>query len=275
MMRECMPKVSILLSVFNNEDTIKRSIKSVLSQTYSNFELIIINDASNDQTCYILEELSNTDCRICVYTNVNNLGLTCSLNKGLKFCNGDYIARIDADDIWHQDKLQKQMDFMLKNPEYALLGTAYEEVDSKGQYYRGSTVPFHQESEALKKAMIKYNPFFHSSVIIRRDVLTKFGGYDKSCFYAQDYNLWVRIAAEYEIANLSHILAYRGMSQDNISVKKEKQQRISALKSKLLALKMHNNIFNYRYLIADVVVIIMPKVIVNLVRLIKTKILVW
>lgn len=262
--------VSVLLSTYNDVSTIESAISSVLNQTYDNFEFIIVNDASTDATAEVLNKFSENDRRITVYSNIENMGLTRSLNRGLTHCTGVYIARIDADDLWHKDKLGEQLDYMFDHPECALLGTAYEEIDDYGEYFRASTVPLFTNDGDLRSSMVRFNPFFHSSAIVRKDVIELLNGYDESCRYAQDYNLWVRIAEKYNIANLPNVLAYRRIMADNISVKKEKQQRISALRSKVLAIKLlDNNFLNYRYLLNDMAVIVLPTVLVSLIRSLK------
>jgi len=265
--------VSVLLSTYNDISTIESAVNSVLNQTYDNFEFIIVNDASTDATAEVLNKFSENDRRITVYSNIKNMGLTRSLNRGLTHCTGVYIARIDADDLWHKDKLGEQLDYMFDHPECALLGTAYEEIDCYGKYFRASTVPLFTNDGDLRSSMARFNPFFHSSVIVRKDIIESLNGYDERCKYAQDYNLWVRIAEKHNLANLPKVLAYRRITAGNISVRKERQQRISALRSKVLAIKLlNNNFLSYRYLLNDIAVIVLPAVLISYVRLIKKKI---
>ncbi len=264
--------VSVLMSVFNDESTLDAAVESVLAQSYGNFEFVIINDASNEKASLKLDTVAKLDSRISIYTNDTNLGLTRSLNRGIGYCHGAYVARIDADDVWHIDKLLKQIQYVGQYPKCVLLGTAYDEIDRKGDFLRPSTVPIDTDDASLRKAMIKYNPFFHSSVLIKLDILKQLNGYSNDCFFAQDYNLWVRIAEKHNIANLPEVLAYRRITADNISVKKERQQRISALRSKVLAIKLLDDKFlNYRYLLNDMAVIVLPTILISLIRSIKGK----
>ncbi len=114
------PLVSIIIPTYNGQTKwIQLAINSVLNQTFCNFELIIINDASTNDIEQCIINFLNTDTRILYYRNTENLGLTATLNKGLSYANGKYIARIDDDDIWcDQDKLSKQIGFMENNPDY-------------------------------------------------------------------------------------------------------------------------------------------------------------
>ncbi len=262
--------VSVLLSTYNDASTLEASINSVLNQSYKNFEFIIVNDASSSDTVEILNEFSKKDHRITVYSNSENIGLTRSLNRGLAHCSCAFVARIDADDMWHKDKLREQLDYMYDHPECALLGTAYEEINEFGEYCRASTVPLFTDNERLTNSMVRFNPFFHSSILVKKGVVESLNGYDERCKYAQDYNLWVRVAENHDIANLPKVLAYRRITTANISVRKERQQRISALRSKVLAINLlSNNLLNYRYLLNDVAVIVLPAVLISLARSIK------
>jgi len=265
--------VSVLLCTYNDIYTLESAVNSVLAQTYGDFEFVIVNDASTDATQDVLDKFAKKDSRIAVYLNSENIGLTSSLNRGLSHCGCEYVARIDADDLWHKDKLQRQMGYIKEHPECALLGTAYEEIDASGLRIGAATVSLFTDNEQLKNAMVKFNPFFHSSVIVKRSLLVFLNGYNEAFRYAQDYNLWVRIAENNTVANLPEILAYRRITADNISVKKERLQRVSALKSKILAIKLlGGGSLQYKYLLGDFAVIISPASLVSLARSFKRKI---
>lgn len=259
--------VSILMAVYNGAAFIGQAIASVLHQSFENFQFLIIDDASTDTTSDIIQRYADQDKRIDLYTNNKNLGLTCSLNYGLKYCRGAYIARIDSDDIWHQDKLLYQMEYLKRHPDCALLGTAYFEIDKKGRFFREATVPLIKSDESIRRNIIKFNPFFHSSVIFRKDICIRLGGYDETYRYAQDYNLWVRIVAHHQVANLPQILSYRRMTSDNISAAKERRQRWYAIRSKLLAHRLLKRPFcEYRYLLNDIGVLVLPCLLVQKIR---------
>jgi glycosyltransferase involved in cell wall biosynthesis len=123
------PLISIIMSTYNWEKYIEKSIDSVLNQIYTNFEFIIIDDYSTDDTYKIIKQYLNKDERIVYVKNLSNLGLTKSLNKWLELANGKYIARIDDDDLWEKEKLEKQMKFLNDNKEYWIVWTNFKYID--------------------------------------------------------------------------------------------------------------------------------------------------
>jgi len=200
------PIISVVLPVYNGVITIKAAVESILDQTYDNFELIVINDGSTDETSEILASFN--DKRLTVL-NQKNQGLAASLNRGIQQSKGKYIARIDADDIAFPERLQKQVNFMEANPAIVVMGTAARLIYSNGTQ-RVRYRPL--DTASIRKNIIKICPFTHSSVMIRKDVLDKVGLYDVAKDGAkktlvEDYDLWVRIlAAGYEMANTAEVL---------------------------------------------------------------------
>ena len=200
------PIISVVLPVYNGVITIKAAVESILDQTYDNFELIVINDGSTDETSEILASFN--DKRLTVL-NQKNQGLAASLNRGIQQSKGKYIARIDADDIAFPERLQKQVNFMEANPAIVVMGTAARLIYSNSTQ-RVRYRPL--DTASIRKNIIKICPFTHSSVMIRKDVLDKVGLYDVAKDGAkktlvEDYDLWVRIlAAGYEMANTAEVL---------------------------------------------------------------------
>jgi glycosyltransferase involved in cell wall biosynthesis len=209
------PLVSIVMSVYNGVKYIAESVKSILTQTYTNFEFIIINDGSTDGTREILE--SYQDERI-VLIHQENMGLTKSLNKGIALAKGKYVARQDADDVSKSDRLEKQVAYMEAHPQVGLLGTRLEFIDDKGDVLRPSLLP--TDNEVLQERLVRINQFCHASVLIRREALDKVGEFRDYFRYAQDYDLWLRIAEHYEIANLPDALVQYRELDDAISSEK-------------------------------------------------------
>lgn len=194
------------MAVYNGEHYLNESIDSILSQTFQEFEFLIIDDGSTDRSCDIIN--SYQDSRIRLVTNNRNIGLPCSLNKGLELARGEFIARQDADDLSEPDRLEKQVKFMLANPDLALLGTWYKKIDENGQEISRKKLPC--QCNQLRWSLLFYCPFIHASVMLRRSALEEIGFYDPSFTYAQDYDLWSRIAQRMSVANLNeHLVAYR------------------------------------------------------------------
>ncbi len=216
------PKVTILMSVYNGEKFLKETLESILSQTFSNFEFIIIDDASTDKTASILKEYTKKDNRIRIIKNKKNIGLTRSLNKGIKSSQGKYIARIDAGDIALPVRIEKQIKFMKDNKEIGLLGTNYFEVNKKGKIIREISLPTNNKN--IKKELIKKNPFAHPTVLIRKLVLNKTGLYDEKLKLSQDYELWFRISQVSNLANLPEPLTKVRKTKKSLSFQKRKEQ---------------------------------------------------
>lgn len=260
-------KVSIIVSIYDSNKTLSKMIDSVLNQTYTDFELILINDGSKDNSLNIMKDYLQKDKRI-VLIDKENSGLTKSLNIGLKKAKGRYLARLDADDEWFSTKLEKQIKFLEDNLEYVLIGTSYNEIDDNNKiiYKKQRTSLLCSHSEILDN-ITKFNPFFHSSVVFRRIVLETVGFYNEDYKYTQDYEYWIRIMSTYKVANLEEVLASRRYSENMISVLKEKEQRLYALKSKLLAIKLLKKPVNeYKYLINDILVYFLPKGMIDFIR---------
>ena len=199
------PSISVLMCIYNGERYLKEAIFSILNQTFTDFELILINDCSTDRTGEILDSFS--DSRIKIIKNNKNIGLTKSLNKGLLKALAKYVARQDADDLSHPDRLMKQLNFLINNKDIALIGSQSRVIDQNGKVIKSRG-----EYKALTHFGIYYqlmfgNPFTHSSVMFRKDViLDEFGGYNEEFRYNQDFELWSRVIFGYKVANLSEIL---------------------------------------------------------------------
>ena len=219
------PFVSIIMSVFNDERYLPDSIESILSQTYKNFEFIIVNDGSSDSSLKILEHYAALDDRI-VLLDQKNHGLTKSLNRALGICKGDYIARMDSDDISDSLRIEKQIDFLMKNQEYALVGTNVVKIDKNGkQLYINSTK---YRDNSIRKTLKYRNCFAHGSVMINSKIISGKIRYDEDFKYAQDYKLWTSIAKSHKVANLKEPLYKLRIHDKSITQKNIEEQSIYA-----------------------------------------------
>ena len=195
--------ISVILPVYNCKEYIKDSIKSILQQTYYNFELIIVDDGSDDGTLNILNNFK--DKRIKLYKNKYNRGLIYCLNKALSKSKGQFIARMDADDVCELDRFEKQINFFIENKEVSVLGTAVKLIDNNNRVYKKYSYP-------LNDNFIKWSMFFfcsicHPSVMIRSFVIKKVNGYNSKSKFAEDYDLWIRlIKKKYKFSNLQDSL---------------------------------------------------------------------
>ncbi len=187
------PDISVIMSVYNGEEYLEEAIESVRKQTFTNWELIVINDCSKDSTGDILADFAAKDERIKVYTNEVNLKLPASLNKAISLSSGKYIARMDADDISLPDRLSKQYEFMENNEDIALSSCRFMTV--KNGVYASGGAGGRCDSAALRVMLLVANPILHPGVIARAEVMKTFC-YDTTRTCTEDLELWTRMAAE-------------------------------------------------------------------------------
>lgn len=201
--------VTVIMCTHNDEKYIAMAIDSVLMQTYSNFEFIIINDASTDRTPNIILDYCKKDSRIIYKSNKQNFGLTVNLNLALSISQGKYIARIDADDYWTSElKLSAQVNFLEKNFDYSLIGTRAIVVNKNNKELYKLNYP--TEDREIRKNMLLQNSFIHSSVLIRNKTLHRVGLYNVTNETSQDYELWLELGRRRKMANIAdYWVAYR------------------------------------------------------------------
>lgn len=195
--------VSIILPTYNGAVRISDAIKSVLNQSYTNWELLVIDDGSKDNTKEIVENFTKTDSRVKYIKNENNLGIQKTLNKGIREAKGEYIARIDDDDIWcDSQKLEKQVEFLDKNKDYVLVGTGVIVVDEGGKELFRYLVSVSDYD--IRERLLGKNCFVHSSVVFRKAIVLEIGGYGEGSDvrHMEDYDLWLRIGLKGKFANL-------------------------------------------------------------------------
>jgi len=222
-MTSALPKVSVVMAVFNGEKHLAESMDSILAQTFSDFEFIIVNDGSSDGTTGILSACS--DPRI-VRIERENRGLTRSLIEGTESARGDYIARMDADDVSLTQRLERQVCALDADPEVGLIGTKYCFMDETGAHILPRTVPC--SDEELQAVLLEANPFMHGSVMFRRECIERVGAYRESFEFSQDYDLFLRISEQYRIANVPQYLYKHRYSARQISFSRFPEQEAYA-----------------------------------------------
>ncbi len=195
--------VSIILPTYNGAGRISRAIESVLAQSYTEWELLVLDDGSPDDTEDLIKRMALKDKRIKYLKNEKNLGIQKTLNKGIDKANGEYIARIDDDDEWiNKDKLKKQVEFMETHPEYVLVGTGFVACDDKGQEIFRYIPP--SGDKEIRQEILSRNCFTHSSVFFRKDVALQSGGYSEKPEHKhiEDYVLWLKLGTLGKVCNL-------------------------------------------------------------------------
>lgn len=208
-----MPKVSILMPVYNAEQYIAQALESIIYQDFKDWELILINDGSTDRSDEIIRQYD--DERIYYINNPQNLKLIKTLNKGIDYCHGKYIARMDADDIAVADRLLHQVHFLDSHPDYLMCGTNAIVIGNQGN--KTGSIKNLSDNGMLQINLLFSVPFVHPTVMIRREVLVK-NRYDEAYKHVEDYELWCRIARQGKVANINEdLLAYR-WHDTNVSV---------------------------------------------------------
>jgi glycosyltransferase involved in cell wall biosynthesis len=232
MKQKNLPLISVIMPVFNAAAYLKPAVNSILSQSYSNFEYIIVNDCSTDSSLKILR--SFRDPRIKIISNSKNLGVAGSLNRALKLAKGKYVARMDADDISHPDRLRKQVEFLELNPNTIACGVQTEIIDGQNQII--STRSFPISSKSCHDYLMLTSPILHPTLMTRASVYKKIG-YTAKYKTAEDWDLYFKLLKFGKLANLPDTLySYRQIFGSN-GFKNIKNAFILITKIRLQAIK--------------------------------------
>jgi len=225
------PKLSVVMPVWNGGKYLQPAIESILSQSYGDFEFIIVNDGSTDGSEEVIR--SYKDSRIALVNNFGNLGLVKSLNKGLALASSELIARQDADDISMPQRFELQMRRFAERPELALLGAQMKSIDSEGRaLWNGRWLP--TSSEAIAFHLIFESAFIHSSTVFRKSVvLDELGGYSGRP-PQEDYELFSKVAMRYKTENLPDTLVAYRILQSGITRSSNKESRARNLDISML-----------------------------------------
>jgi glycosyltransferase involved in cell wall biosynthesis len=218
------------MGVYNGLPDLEEAIESVLNQTYRDFEFIIINDGSKDASGTVIDRYAVQDGRI-VAIHHDNMGHANSLNKALGLAKGEYIARMDADDISLPTRFEKQIEYMDAHSDIAVLGTSICLIDEDGKQYQ--EIIHTVSSEDIAKEIFDANPLAHPSVLIRKNIILEMNGYRPVFDPAEDYELWLRISEKYKIANLPEILLLYRQHSEKLSFKYSQYQTLGTHIAKL------------------------------------------
>lgn len=249
--------LTVLLAVHNGEKTLERALESLNKQTYQDFSVCCIDDASSDTTLSILESWQKVfgECRFRIFKNETNLGLTRSLNIGLQNITTPLIARLDADDWWHEKKLERQTQFMKEHPGYGLLGCNYINITNRSS----RPVTCKESDDLIRKSIFSRNPFAHSCIVFEAALVTKLGGYDEHVRYGQDYDLWLRMLTHTKMHNLQEFLCFRN-AESGISQEKQNAQMKQCIRTQLKYLKLyHRPFWEYTAILEPILVILVPE----------------
>lgn len=220
------PRVSVVLAVYNGERHIERSLRSVLGQSFTDFELIVIDDGSTDATPEIASSLLAVDARVRI-ARQEHRGLTASLNVGIALSRGAYLARQDADDISLPDRFARQVAYLDAHPTVAALGTSADVIDTAGAV-TGALTARRGPSAVARGLLTLRNTPVHGSMMLRASAVAAAGGYRDAFRAAQDYDLWLRIASLGEIDNLPDVLYQWRLDRESVYLTRRARQLMYA-----------------------------------------------
>lgn len=197
-MKNNQPEVTVLMPVFNASKYLDEAIVSILNQTFTDFEFLIINDGSTDNSLEIIQQYADIRIRV---INQKNTGVAIALNNGLSLATGTYICRFDADDICEPERIEKQLNFLKHNPEYCIVGSDATYILENGEYLFNYKCPGHLHEEIVNKIYL-HCPFIHSAVMYNKDIVLEAGAYSPFAHNFEDYLLWVNLAKKGKMKNL-------------------------------------------------------------------------
>lgn len=233
------PRVSVLIGAYNNADTLERAAGSMLAQTISDLELLIIDDGSTDETARLADRIAATDPRVRVLRMGGNVGISHSLNAGLRDASAPVVAVLDADDWSEPSRLERQLDVLDRRAEVAVVGCRMREVDPSGRELAPRTKLAAGEVNHL---LMRFNPVPNTAAAFRRAAALEVGGYDPRYRWAAEYDLWLRLAERHTLVALEDVLATRVMSMRNVAARREREQTLETIIMRASAMKRRRSV---------------------------------
>lgn len=231
------PLISVVIPVFNAEPFLNKAIESILNQTLRDIEIIIINDASTDKSLQIINKFKKKDKRIRLINNRKNIQMSKSINLGIKKAKTDFIARMDQDDIALPNRLDIQYSFLKSHPNIAIVGSDIITINDSGDSIGKRTYP--TSSKKLKEVMFRYSPFAHPTVMFRKKVFTKLGGFNPQMVPCEDTDLWFRLGKDYEFASIPIFLLKYRITNTSLSHQNVQNTEIVGFRIKINAMKKY------------------------------------
>jgi len=218
------PRISVVVPVYNAEAYLAAAVNSILTQTFRDFELIAIDDGATDASAEILDRLAQHDDRMIVVHQPNG-GIVAALNRGLALARGEFVARMDADDVACSERFARQLAFLDAHPDVAVVGAAVTLIDAHGRAIRDAEYP--ETPAAIAAFLATGSALAHPVVMMRRAAVLAVGGYRPAYEYAEDYDLWLRMAEKYALANLPDRLLYYRQHAAKLSIAHAAEQRLA------------------------------------------------
>ena len=269
------PLVSIIMPVFNAEKFLRKSIESILNQTYKNFEFIIIDDGSTDGSREIIKDYAKTDRRINFVKNEMNLGQTRTVKRGIKLARGKYFFKIDNDDLAHKDRLKLITEFLENNNNYVVVGSNIKIINEKGKIIGYRIYP--ETDKEIRTRLFYKSPFASPVVGIRMDILKKIFLMDELILkfnYAGDYILWYKILKYGRGANLREFLLNYRIRDDQVKSKKTKEQLKETIEIQKIIFKYEKNtplLARLNHLLLKLFFLLPSRIIIFLFKMIEYK----
>lgn len=251
------PEISILMGIYNCAETLDEAIESILNQTYTDWKMIMCDDASSDNTYAVAEKyVRKYPDKFILIKNEKNMGLNYTLNHCLEYADTKYIARMDGDDISLPERFEKELNFLKENPEYAIVSTQMEYFDEQGVFGKSNG-----DGEAQKESIPKGTPFCHAPCMVLKEAFDAVGGYSvsKKLLRVEDYELWIKMYAKgYKGYNLPEVL-YRMRDDRNATKRRKFRYRINEAYVRYLAVKRLGLSKKYLiYMLRPIIVGILP-----------------
>jgi hypothetical protein len=227
------PKVSVVMAVHNGERFVREAVGSVLGQTLSDLELVVVDDGSEDSTPEILREFAKGDPRVVVHSQ-GNQGLARSLNVGFTLARAPLVARLDADDVAVPDRLERQYAFMAVTPAIGVVGGAVDYVNEEGRVF-AEGVGYPLTDAEIRHALLSTTPFVHSAVMARKGAVQHVGGYRAQFLEAEDLDLWLRVADQHAMGNVPETVARYRVHPGQATVRRLELQSLCCVAARLAA----------------------------------------
>lgn len=240
------PAVTVLIGAYDNEATVPRAVASILGQTESSLELIVIDDGSRDDSAAAAQAAIGSDPRGRVIRLEQNIGIARSLNEGLRAAAASVVAIQDADDHSAPERLERELAALAAEPDVAVVGARMREVDTEGRVLRPRTT---FAAGDVGPVLMRFNPIPNGSAAFRRDVALELGGYDSRYRYATEYDLWLRISERHRLLALDEELCTRVMGGDNVAARAERAQLAEGIAIRLRALRRRRTLKGARGLL--------------------------
>lgn len=251
-------KISVIMGIYNCEDTLSAAIESILNQTYSNWELIMCDDGSSDNTYMVAQDFKNKyPEKIILIQNEHNVGLNQTLNNCLKVATGDYIARMDGDDLCDPTRFEKELNFLLDHPEYAIVSTPMKYFDENGVFRIGIG-----GGEPDIKMIPLGTPFCHAPCMVKKEAYDAVGGYsvDDKLLRVEDWHLWIKMYSKgYKGYTMNEPLYLMRDDQNAVSRRKFKFRLNEAYVGRLAVKMLDLPKYEYVFTLRPIIVGLLPK----------------